>query len=119
MYICLRSIACTVACYSVADSLVRFEPITEDPDPLQEIQICARYGPDTMAIRKPTYGMIQRFVPVRALKTRWRFRSKIASFHVSVYSCVIYRCQKYIYVTCFISCDHLLYFISMFACIPS
>ena len=34
--------ACTVACYSVADSLERFEPVTGDPDPFGEIQICCR-----------------------------------------------------------------------------
>ena len=26
-----------------------------DPDPLQEIQSCARYEPNTQAIRKPIY----------------------------------------------------------------
>ena len=48
---CIR--VCTVACYSVTDSLVWFESITGDPDP---IWICARCGPDTLALRKPTTG---------------------------------------------------------------
>ena len=59
-----------------------------DLDPLREIRSCTRYGSDTQAIRKPTNGMIWRFVPVRAVETRRRFGSKIASFHVSVSSCL-------------------------------
>jgi len=46
-----------------------------------------RCGPDTMVIRRPIHEMIRRSVPVRAVKTRWRFGSKTASFHVSVRSC--------------------------------
>ena len=53
------------------------------------IWICSRYGLVTLAIQKPTHGMIQRFVSVRAVKTRQRFGYKIASFHVSICSCII------------------------------
>jgi len=70
--------------------LQRYRPIWWDPDPLQELWICARYGPDTLAIRRSTNEMIWRFVPVNAVKTRRRFRSKTVSFHVSVYSCIIF-----------------------------
>ena len=82
--------ACLVACGSDADSSVRSEPITGDPDPTQN---CARYEPGTLAFRRPTHEMIQRFVLVHAVKTRRRFGSKIVSFHVSVYSYVfLYYC---------------------------
>ena len=62
----------------------RSRPVWWDLDPLQEIWIGARYGPNALAIRKPTHGMIRRSVPVRAVKTRRRFGSKTASFYVSV-----------------------------------
>jgi len=64
---------------------VRSEPVAGDPD---MIQICARCGSDTQAIRRPFHGMICRSVPVRAVKTRRRFGSETASFHVSVHSYV-------------------------------
>ena len=69
-----------VAWNSVEDSLVRFELVTGDPDP---IRIRVHWGPDTLAIRRPTHRMIQRFVAVRAVKTKWRFGFK---FHVSICS---------------------------------
>ena len=47
-----------------------------------------RCGPDTMGIRRPMHGMVRRPVPVRAVKTRRRFGSETASFHVSVRFCV-------------------------------
>ena len=65
--------------------LVRSDPFKEDTDP---IRIGARHGSDIQAIRRPILGMIQRSVSVRAVKTRWRFGSKTASFHVSVCYCV-------------------------------
>ena len=94
-------------------------PASGDPDP---IQIRARCGPDTMAIRRPTHGMIRRSVPVRAVKIRRRFGSETASFQVSV--CfylnslfpVVY---MYVCLTLIISCDFLLYFTSVITCICS
>ena len=67
--------------------LVRWDPnpATRDPYP---IQIRAHCGTDTMVIRRPIHGMIHRSVLDRAVKTRWRFGSETASFHVSVRSCV-------------------------------
>jgi len=47
-------------------------------------RIRARCGPDTLAIQRPIHRMIQRFVLVRAVKTRWWFGHETASFHVSV-----------------------------------
>ena len=61
--------------------LVRSGPVAGDPDP---IQIRARCGPDTMAIRRPIHEMIRKLVPVRAVKARRRFVPETASFHVSV-----------------------------------
>ena len=75
-----------VACCNIADSFVRSEPITGDPDP---IWIRARCKPDRLTIQKLIHRMIQRFVPVHSVKTRRRFRPKIASFHVRVCSCII------------------------------
>jgi len=95
----------SVAFCSDLDSFVRPKSVTGDPDP---IRICANYEPDTLAIRKPTHEIIRRSPRVRAVKTRRRFGSKTASFHVSVCSCIIfliYHCQYYLYVTRIISCD--------------
>ena len=48
MYVCLCGIRVfTVACYSVADSFVQSDPVTEDPD---SIRVGARCGPDSQAI---------------------------------------------------------------------
>ena len=99
--------------------LVRSEPITGDPNP---IQILARYGPETLAIRKPTHGTIQGSLLVRAMKTRRRFGSKTASFHVSIGSYVILLftvVNMYLCFTFIISCNYLIYFISMTICITS
>jgi len=65
--------------------LRRSGPVAGDPDP---IRVRARCGPDAQPIRRPIHGMIRRSVPVRAVKTRWRFGSETAPFHVSVRSCV-------------------------------
>jgi len=76
----------------------------------------------TLAIQRPTHGMIQRSVPVRAVKTRRRFRFKITSFHVSVWFCVIFLftiVNKFLCFTCIISYDQLTYFTSMITCITS
>jgi len=71
---------CSVACYSVSDSFVRSRPGWWDLDALQKIQSYARYGPDTLAIRKPIYGMIWKLIPVRTVKTKGRFSSKPIHF---------------------------------------
>ena len=55
---------------------------------LNPIRICARYGSDTLAIRKLIHGMIWRFISVNAVETRWQFSSKIAAFHVSIWFCL-------------------------------
>ena len=88
---------CLVASDSDADSSVRSEPVTGD---LDLIQIRVHYKPNTLAIRRPTHGMIRMFVPVRTVKTIQRFGSKTASFHVSVFSCIIFLSiiSLYIYI---------------------
>jgi len=70
--------------------LQRVGAVWWDPDPLQETQIRARYGSDTLAVRRPTHGMIRRFISVRVVKIRRRYGFKTASFHVSVCSCAIF-----------------------------
>jgi len=92
------------------------QTLSLDLDPLQEIRIDARYGPNTLAIRKSIHGMIRRLVPVRAVKTRRRFESEIASFHVSVYSHVfsLFTVASSIHVSIrIISCYYMTYFTSM------
>ena len=64
--------------------LQRFGSVWWDPN---LIRIRAHCGPDTMAIRRLAHEMIRKSVPVRAVKTRQRFGSETASFHVSVRSC--------------------------------
>ena len=88
MYVCLAVYTCVYACVYVyicgicmctgvcSCEFMGWVMCCSDPDPFgeldpsQEIQSCARYGPDTLAIRKLTYEMIWRSVPVRAVKTR-------------------------------------------------
>ena len=97
MYVCGCVPLCVYTCVCVSSCvrlrvaafwirLVGSGPIAGDPDP---IRIGVRYGPGTLAIRRPTYRMIRRSGPVRAVKTKQRFGSKIASFHVSVCFCFI------------------------------
>jgi len=69
----------SVAGYNGANSFVQSNPVTGNSD---LIRIGVHCGPDTPAIQRPTYEMIRRSVPVHAAKTRLRFNSKIASFHV-------------------------------------
>ena len=59
-------------------------PVWWDPDPLRDIGFGAGYRPDALAIQRPIHEMICKLVLVRAVKTRRRFGSKTASFHVSV-----------------------------------
>ena len=89
MYVSVCMCGCLVYIYIYLFVRLRatvFRTRLGDPDP---IRIRVRSGPDTMAIRRPIPGMIRRSVPVRAVKTRWRFGSETASFHVSVCFCLI------------------------------
>ena len=92
---------CTFVWVHVFDYAVqRFGPVWRDPDPLRKVRIYARYGPDTMAIRRPTHEMIRRFLPVRVMKTRRRFGFKTASFHMSICLLVYFNFSVLFY--CFI-----------------
>ena len=91
---------CLVACCSISGPFGEIQIVAGDPDP---IRICARCGPDIMVIQRPI-GMIRRPIPVRAVKTRRRFGSETASFHVSVlyfliecFSIISYECSLFIY----------------------
>jgi len=64
--------------------LVRSVPIAGDS---YLCPLCTRYAGDS---KKTNNQMIQRFIPVRAVKIRRRFEFKTASFHVSVCSCIIF-----------------------------
>jgi len=99
--ICLCEFICLVACYSVSDSFGKIRTVVGDPDP---IRICARCGPDTQVIRRLIHGMICKSVPVRTAKTRQRFSSKTASFHVSVCSHVfLYLLLSVVFMYLFVS----------------
>ena len=88
----------------------------------REIQVCVRYGPDTLAIWRSTHGMARWSVLVHAVETRRRFNSEIALFHVSVCLCLISLftvVNRYLYFSLIISCDYLMCFSSMFTRITS
>jgi len=72
----------------LGNMLQRFGLVWWDPDPLRETRICVHRGLNSQENRRPIHEMIWRLVPVRAMKTRWQFGSKIVSFHMSVCSCV-------------------------------
>jgi len=116
VYVCLR--VHVIACYSVANPLMRSNG---NRRPKPDLNLCLLWT-DTLAIRRPINGMIRRSVPVHAMKTRWRFGSKTASFHVNICSSIISlfiiasRCScNYSYHFC----DHMIYFTSMITCITS
>jgi len=78
--------ACVLVCdwVSMCSSCSVTDPFGEIRTRYRRFRFCAPYGPDTLAIRGPTHGMIQRFVPVHAVKIRRRFSLKTALFYVSV-----------------------------------
>jgi len=93
VYTCVYLGLCVDARVFVCVSVIQKTGVmfAEDPDP---IRISIRRVPIHQPIRKPTHEMIWRSVPIRAVKTRWRFRFKIMSFHVSVLMLfLIYRYQ--------------------------
>ena len=61
--------------------LQRFWSRSCDPNSVTGDSDLCCYGPNTLAIQRPTLEIIQRFIPIRAVKTRRRFRP------VSVISC--------------------------------
>ena len=105
VYVCVYLRVCVCLCMCVCEWVCRYEYMciyrwvcvsVETPRLVyviqtwwREIRICARYGPDTLVIRRPIHKMIRRSASVRAVKTRRRFGAKTASFHVSVCSCII------------------------------
>jgi len=89
VYVCIVCAPLFVCMCGCVSSCVRLRvaangPFTWDPDSLQETRICVRCGPNTIMIRRQTDGVIWRSVPVHAVNIRLRFRSKTASFYVSV-----------------------------------
>jgi len=117
VFMCMCVFKCLLYVQWLQTRSCDLNPVTEDP-----IRICVRCGPDTLPIRRLTHEMIQRFVPVHAVKIRRQFRSKTALFHVSVCFYVNFLftvLNRYLYFTCIISCDHLVYFTSMIMCITS
>ena len=108
-----------VVYYSNVDPIAQFDPVTEDPN-LIWIRICR--VPIRQAIRRPTYKMIRRFIPIRIVQTRRQFEPNTVSFHVSVCSYVISLftiVSRHLYITRIISCERLIYFTSMITCITS
>ena len=83
VFMCTSVYVCMAACCSDSDPIVRPNLVTGDSD-------YARCALDKLAIWRPTHEMIWWSVSVRAVKTRWRFGYKIASFHVSVCTVIIY-----------------------------
>ena len=64
---------CFIACFNISD------PFGEIPRRFRVVLLWTQY----QVIRGPIHEMIQRFIPVRMVKTRRRFGSKTVSFHVS------------------------------------
>ena len=95
--VCMRMYVHVSSCVWLRDTA--FQINSYDPNSITENLDCVRYKLDTQVIRRPTHEMIRRSVPARIVKTKWRFRSETASFHVSVCSCIIFlfiiasRCQ--------------------------
>ena len=66
--VCRHVFMCIVYPWVFGCVLQRSGPVQWDLDLLRENRSCARYGPDTLAIRRPTHGIIRRFV----LFVQWR-----------------------------------------------
>ena len=61
-----------------------------DPNSVTEgSDLCMLWTPST-GDSKTIHEITQRFIPVRLVKTRWRFEPKIMSFHLSVCSYVFF-----------------------------
>ena len=131
MYTCMYMVCVCVRVYVRVSSCVRLR-VAVISDPFGEIQTrCRRsgpdsdsccYGPDTLVIRRLIHEMIRRFVPIRTVKTRQRFSSKTASFHVSICSYVftLFTVASMCHVSVrIISCDQMIYFNSMITRITS
>ena len=119
-YITVRVYICVHVSSCVRLRVVAIRTRLGNPNSIAGVLDCARYGPDTLAIWRPAYEMIWRSIPVHAVKTRWRFGSKIASFLVNVCSYIIFLftiVSKRLYVTRIISYERLIYFIIMITCI--
>jgi len=112
MCVCVRMRLYIILCVRLRVVAIRTR--SWDPNLLHEIQICARCGPETLAIWRPIHGMIWKFLPVRAVKTRRWFGSKIASFHVSVRPYIFLYLLLLVDVSvsvCIIPCDCIIYII--------
>ena len=107
-----------VAYYSVADSLVRSELVTGDPDP---IWICACYGPDKQAFKNwPMEWSSIRTSSCSEDQTTIRFRNRVISCECLLLShFLIYRCQYALHVIFIILCDFPSYFTSLITCTGS
>jgi len=108
MCLCARvGVACIYVYMCVQLCVTAFQTRSCDPNSVTGDPDSCRCRPDTQAIQRQIHGMTSRSVPVRAVKTRWRFGT--ASFHVSVCSYVFTIIGMYLHVTLIILCDFLLY----------
>jgi len=83
---CVCGYMCLVICYNDADLFVRSEPGNKRPRP--DLDLCSLWTWHIGDSQTDPW-MIRRSVSVRAVKTRQWFGSKTASFHVSVYFCLV------------------------------
>ena len=107
--VCSCEIMCLVACYS------DFRLVWWDPDSLREIMICARYGPGNTGDSKTDPWDDPKICTSSCNEdqTVIRIQNHIISCEcLFLYYFLIYNYQYYLYVTCIISCDHLIYFTS-------
>jgi len=118
--VCIRVYVCVSSCVGLC--VAAFQTCSCDLNSITGVSNLCHYRPDILVIRRPTNEMIWRFIPIRVVRTRWRIKSKTASFHVSVCSYVFPYLLLPVGVHVairIISCDHLLYFTSMITCITS
>ena len=84
--VCSCEFMCLVACHSDADSFVQS---TGNRRPGPDPDLCSQ-SVDTLGDSKTDYEMIWRFVPIRAVKTRRWFGSKIAFHFKWVFAFVLF-----------------------------
>ena len=101
--------------------LQRFGPVWWGPDPLQDSDLCplwTQYTGDSKT--NPWDDPEVSIGSCSKDQTVIRIQNHVISCEcLLLYHFLIYRCQYYLYVTCNISCDRLIYFTSRITCIIS
>ena len=117
MYECIMCVL--IPFLSVSDCVVqRSGLVWWDPKPLRDIHFGAHYEPDRLTIRRRFMGWLGD--PYRSCNEYqmaiWTQNCVISCEYLFLCIFLITIINRYMCFTCIISCDHPIYYISMFTC---